>query len=199
MISFFKKRNRNGRAKNSLEKEEHKICSVCNTLITQNEISPAGHLCNACFIKQHVYSGKCSDSVNWKYENGTLTISGNGIVLTFENSIDETRQNVNDPHNLGFAYDYPAFNETDISKDTETIIAEEGIVSITLNFAFSFHNLKTLILARSVTNVDDCITETLLRNQNENNAVITVRGFKGTYAEIYAQKNGISFLSMDKS
>ena len=196
MFSFFKKKKTSEVKKNAGSEKNYGNCSECNILITKNNLSPQMHLCESCFEKLRVYSGKCSDTADWKYEDGVLTVYGNGAVFAFKNYIDEARRDIYDPHNLGFAYDYPLFFESEMPEKTSKIIFKDGISLIKPNGSSDipfFYNLDSIVLPPSVKVIDEKFTASALAHREEGCSVFTVYGEQGTYAEKYAKENALAF------
>ena len=88
-------------------------CIACGEMLAEGEPIPGGHTVeNGICTKCEAY-GICGENLTWTFENGTLTVSGEGEMYDYSNEAN--------PQNAPWAY----FLET-----MESIVIEEGVTSV---------------------------------------------------------------------
>ena len=149
-------------------------------------------MCKSCFKKYHINAGKASGTTYWHcHDYLGLCIFGQGNVEYLKNTIDETRESTYDPHNLGLSYEYPTFNDCD-AKYARVIYICNGIKEINANAIFS--NVRNIVIAPMVTFISENF---VIRNTNNSQHEVKVKGVKGSYAEKYAEEHSLLFEAID--
>lgn len=140
-----------------------------------------------------IISGKCGSNTTWSLENNTLTISGNGTIEDYSEGYQPW-------------YEYI---------DTiESLVLNDGVTGIGKAAFFNYSNLQgDLKIPASVTYIGDNAFEECEKlsgiayipknvmsiGENALSSIHTIYGEVGSYAEVYAKNNGITFIELDNS
>ena len=118
-----------------------------------------------------VDSGSCGKSLTWNfYDDGTLEIDGTGEMNNWTSKKSPW-------------YDY--------CEDIWSVKIGDGVTTIG-NYAFYYcDSLESIIIPASVTSIAS-------NAFNKKYTYATIYGFKGSYAEKYADKNGFTFSSLEE-
>lgn len=196
-------RNKKSTGVKSIKPDNHEVkqimkCEHCGRELTNDNYSPASGLCRKCYYKGKILNGFSQD-VSWKFDEETknLLIYGSGCLTELKNEIDRIRSEYYDPHNLGSAYEYPGFFETDILKGTVQIVIRNGVDRIDPDGKpfFIFLSVQSILIPPSVTYISDKFCLRFPEDRKE----IRVIGVKGSYAENYSKDNNMIFEPIEMS
>jgi len=168
---------------NMLVKEAF-VCPRCKKKILEKDVKYFSGLkyCEDCFL----YAGICGENAFWEFtKDNILHIYGSGTVTWFMNPADDSRTNYTDPYFLGPYSSKPTFIDLGIYKNAQTVVIDDGIESIADVFCF-FKALEKIIIPPSVTYIHKCAFP-------KNTDSITVCGAADSYAQSFAEENGMVF------
>ena len=124
--------------------------------------------------KTMYFSERNEDTVYINHFSGLLEVEGKGDL-----TVEDTKVT-------------PCFGD-DWTAEFDTLSITEGITELREGYLDVFRNIGCLILSRSVTLV--AVTPELVRRLRDNKVLI--RGEYDTYAEKFAEENGLGFLHCD--